>query len=391
MTLETNGADPASLDDGLQLTLTLTLGGSPFVQNFGTLGAGVKRITIDGRDGPDTIRIDQALAAPDTAHPLSCGLVCLDIIGGSGSDTLYGPILGTNWTIDGAGSGSADGITSFAGFENLVGGSDVVHGTASDEFRLVGTGSISTIDGGAGLDTLVGPDQANTWLVTGADAGTINGATGWAHVENLTGGTSTDLFEIGAGGSVTGVIDGGIDVPTAPGNATPPVDTLSYALVSTPVAVNLALLSAVGVAAFTGIDEIVGGMGIDDTFVGPGVSGDHVSWRVTGANAGEVDGLLTGNDDITTTTFSGFENRSRFPPRPARRGHGPGHDRRTRRLRRRHDDALRADVNLGHDDDQPPPDPLRRSGADAAGSGNAGLQGDQRVGVRRHDRDRGRP
>ena len=76
MTLATNGSDPASLDNGLQLELTLALDGSPFVQSFGTPGAGVKTIKIDGRGGDDTIRINQVLAAPDTANPASCGLVC---------------------------------------------------------------------------------------------------------------------------------------------------------------------------------------------------------------------------------------------------------------------------------------------------------------------------
>src|SRR4029077_15260589 len=126
--------------------------------------------TIDGRAGADAIRINQAIAAPDTEHP-GAFLVSLDVTGGTGSDTLYGPILGTNWRIDGADGGSADGISSFSGIENLVGGRGVAHGAASDEFRLVDPGSISgTIDGGAGIDRLVGPDVPNTWEITGADA-----------------------------------------------------------------------------------------------------------------------------------------------------------------------------------------------------------------------------
>ena len=43
----------------------------------------------------------------------------------------------------------------------------------ADEFAMRSTGSIGSIAGGGGANTLVGPDTANTWTVTGADAGTL--------------------------------------------------------------------------------------------------------------------------------------------------------------------------------------------------------------------------
>ena len=45
-----------------------------------------------------------------------------------------------------------------------------------------------------------------------------------------------------------------------------------------------------------------------DSLVGPGQPGELATWRITGAGAGEVDGVLPGDENATTTTFSGFEH-----------------------------------------------------------------------------------
>ena len=66
-----------------------------------------------------------------------------------------------------------------------------------------------TFDGGAGTDTLVGPAADTTWDVTGPDTGTVAGVD-FASVENLTGAPDNqDTFVLGAGGSVSGLVDGG--------------------------------------------------------------------------------------------------------------------------------------------------------------------------------------
>ncbi|MFL6013428.1 MAG: hypothetical protein ACJ74P_03940, partial [Gaiellaceae bacterium] len=262
------------------------------------------------------IRIDHAIGAVDPDDDTKC-LVCLHIDGGAGTDTLYGPTDGTTWTIDAANGGSAAGITSFAGIENLVGGSDLTYGPAFDRFALEVGGSISGfIDGGAGLDQIIGPLQANTWTLSGADAGSVNGTTDYQNIENPTGGGLNDTFNVLAGATVSGVLSGGFDAP--PPSSTPPaaplppppppVDTLSFASLATPVTVNLSLLTATGIAAFGGIDSIVGGSSPNDLLIGPGVVGDNVNWRINAANAGEVDGVLPDGDDITTTLFSSFES-----------------------------------------------------------------------------------
>ena len=75
-------------------------------------------------------------------------------------------------------------------------------------------GMLVTIAGGAGTNTLVGPNSANTWDITGMNAGTLNGApllstVRFSSIRSLTGGTGADTFKLENGQGVTGNIDGG--------------------------------------------------------------------------------------------------------------------------------------------------------------------------------------
>src|SRR5262249_23298119 len=91
-------------------------------------------------------------------------------------------------------------------------GSLTVEGHAGDDtvtFLEKTGGGTYTFTGGGGDDTIVGPDLNNNWTITGADAGSLNGAFGYSGVENLTGGAGNDNFAVSAGGSVSGTIDGG--------------------------------------------------------------------------------------------------------------------------------------------------------------------------------------
>ncbi|MBI2927688.1 MAG: PxKF domain-containing protein [Verrucomicrobia bacterium] len=75
-----------------------------------------------------------------------------------------------------------------------------------------GSGDWSILDGAAS-DSLYGKDRANTWKITGNNAGTVSGL-GFSNIENLTGRTSDDLFVFANGAGVSGQIDGGIGSDT---------------------------------------------------------------------------------------------------------------------------------------------------------------------------------
>ena len=86
----------------------------------------------------------------------------------------------------------------------------VIGGAGSDRIRLVGSTSRSVqVDGGGGVDTLVGPGGDLDWTVTGTGAGAVAGID-FAGFEYLVGAADTqDTFTIAEGGALTGGVDGG--------------------------------------------------------------------------------------------------------------------------------------------------------------------------------------
>jgi hypothetical protein len=130
-----------------------------------------------------------------------------------------------------------------------------------------------TFNGGAGADTLIAPNVANTWTITAAGTGSLNSGgspVAFTGIENLTGGTDTD--------------------------------TVSYAAIPRAVTVNLQTNKVtvpsngtVLTAVFTNIDSFVGSGTAADTLIGRDQSN---TWAISGANAGTVSGVA----------FSGFEN-----------------------------------------------------------------------------------
>ena len=121
----------------------------------------------------------------------------VDLSGGSlaGIPITYGGSLnaaltvvgsaGTSWTFDGgAGTVSADGLA-------------------------LSYSNVSSLSGGAGVDTLHGPAADTVWHVTGAGSGAVGGAT-FSGFENLVGAAGNrDQFVFGAHGALAGGIDGG--------------------------------------------------------------------------------------------------------------------------------------------------------------------------------------
>jgi hypothetical protein len=222
------------------------------------------------------------------------------------ADTLQGANIANIWTITGANAGNVDGI-AFAGIAKLTGG------TLTDAFRFT-TGSVSgAVDGGGGTDTLdysaggaavtvnlvtdtatgtggfanienlvgstaadtlLGPNVAGTWSITGANAGTV-GTFRFSAVENLKGGSADDAFQFAPAGSVSGRVSGGLGT-----------NTLDYSLDGgLAVTVNLATSTASRTGGFAGILAVVGSTSARDTLVGPNVAS---TWSITDTNAGAV-------------------------------------------------------------------------------------------------------
>ncbi|MGH3237474.1 MAG: beta strand repeat-containing protein, partial [Streptosporangiaceae bacterium] len=162
----------------------------------------------------------------------------------------------------------------FSNFADLIGGS------GNDNFMLAG-GSVTSINGGAGSNTLTGNNSGDGFNISAANSGSVTGlVTGFSNIQNLTGGTGNDTFTLSGTGNLSGVITGGGGVDTLVGNNL----TNTWAISG----VNAGTLSdANGSNSFAGITNLTGGSG-NDTLTG--VAGGS-NWSITGANAVSVSGM----------------------------------------------------------------------------------------------------
>ncbi|MDX6766629.1 MAG: filamentous hemagglutinin N-terminal domain-containing protein [Candidatus Methylacidiphilales bacterium] len=175
--------------------------------------------------------------AAGTSNKVTGGLSNIQtVIGGSGNDDLTGSSSFSS-TLQGGGGDDTYRVT-FGGAaitttitEVALGGTDTVEVTGTsgaDTFTMTAATTLSdgqhavvfggqvedvNLDGLGAVDTLVGFNQANTFNVTGADAGDL-GVIDFTSIESLTGGNVSDAFVFTALGSLGGDLQGGSGVDT---------------------------------------------------------------------------------------------------------------------------------------------------------------------------------
>ncbi len=186
-------------DDGGTDTDTITATGlfAPVTVNGGVgddtvnLGAGNlfnfnSGVIVKSGGGVDTVNVNEQTDANDREY---------DLVGAALQRHLAAPL--ESEYVD---------VLTFATLEKLA----LNTGTGNNLIKLqtVPAGTTVAINGGGGTDTLVGPNVAETWNITGPNAGSFAGAT-FSSVESLTGGTAGDTFKFTSAGSLTGKIDGG--------------------------------------------------------------------------------------------------------------------------------------------------------------------------------------
>jgi hypothetical protein len=152
------------------------------------------------------------------------------------------------WTASSSPTGG--GVTSLVLYGSEVNNSvNTTYYVASIPSFYYGT----DILGGTGTNTLIGPNTTNTWDITGADAGRLDGTVGFTGIGNLIGGAGVDTFAFTSAASQVANINGG-GAPLGQGNW---LDYTSYPLA---VTVNLATGKATGVTGFVGnIQDVFGG------------------------------------------------------------------------------------------------------------------------------------
>ena len=242
-------------------------------------------IQVNTLAGDDSLTIDAS-----NGNPIPAGGLAYD--GGSGTNTLALTVGTNTWNITGTDSGNTDGgLVTFTNVQDLVGGS------GNDNFIFAAAGSVAAIDGGAGSNTITGPNQAETWNITGSNAGNVSGLVGsFTNIRNLAGGSGADDFVFAAAGALTGAIDGGAGS-----------DTLDFSAKTT--AQNVTLTGLGPTDGFSGTEASVGGGFTNiDAVIG---SATATPQTLTGANL-TATWTIGGSDTYAsgghTLTFSNFQD-----------------------------------------------------------------------------------
>jgi hypothetical protein len=151
--------------------------------------------------------------APANINYVNADVTSITVNGGGGGNTftvnstIGGFGLGRTTTIN-AGSGNDAFINNGLALPNAVNNFNGQGGNDTFTFNVLSSSTVN-IDGGTGNDTIVGTNNAQTWNITGADAGNAPGlVNNFAAVENLVGGAGADTFAFAAGGFLSGSVTG---------------------------------------------------------------------------------------------------------------------------------------------------------------------------------------
>jgi acrosin len=193
-------SDDFVFSDGVGVTGTITGGGGADTLDFSNYSSGLTATISTGDTG--------SISSGSVGFNFSA---VGSLVGGQGDDAF---VFDDGATLSGSidGSGGSDTL-DFSSY--LTGQSVTLTGLGSVGFD----GTVSTITGGfsnisnfagstSGTDTLTGANLSNTWTLTSANAGDINGIFTFSNVENLVGGSQDDTFAFQPGASVSGQIDG---------------------------------------------------------------------------------------------------------------------------------------------------------------------------------------
>ena len=256
----------------------------------GTVAGGADSDTIDFADATAAVTVELS-GTPDTdgfdgtaAGGASATFSGVNTLAGGGNDgdTLSGLDAMSTWTLGTNDSYESNSQTlAFSDIEHMQGGSMVDEFTVSD----------------AHTGNLMGGGGADEFTLTAALTGAVSGEGGG------------DTFNLGAGGSVSGTVDGGAGS-----------DTLSYSTRSTTVAVTVSAMpvadgfagTATDTGGFADISVVTGGSATNDSFTGASdgsLSGSTYSVNALSLTVNSFESLgipeLTGTNAATTWTIDG--------------------------------------------------------------------------------------
>jgi hypothetical protein len=214
-----DGIQPITFDSGVSLVVYASAGGGTVdVPIYG--GNSLTQIQVNSGDtvtvgsqagqGLSQITADLAIVSQprterphvildDSADPRTPRTIAL------GSDPLFGYLV-SGLANASQGRGRIGLSLDPASPVSIVAGAATVLFQVKD---LTNAPALSLVGNAQGTTTLQGPNTANTWQITGTNAGTLDGTVAFSGVQNLIGGSAGNTFAFHTGGSLAGTLNGG--------------------------------------------------------------------------------------------------------------------------------------------------------------------------------------
>ncbi len=212
--------------------------------------------------------------AVDTFTLAATGGITTEINGGSGTgdELISERTVTTSWAINSDNGGTVDGVGLFTSIEKLTGSS------ADDNFTIVLSASIGTIDGAEGTNKLTGPNQGNDWTLTSATDGTLfDRNTSPKQLASFTN------IQVIVGGSATDYLTAFDDINTWSLNST-----------------DYRITDSVGTRLFSSMEYLIGGA-LDDSFQ---ISVDVGNLDISGGNESGKDSFVFSVDDTNENLWT---------------------------------------------------------------------------------------
>ncbi|MFO0881652.1 MAG: calcium-binding protein [Gemmataceae bacterium] len=325
----TGNAGADTFDVTAAATVSGGLSGGDDVDDFNIVNATLTG-SIDAGAGADTVDLTGA------------GRVTGNIVAGTEDDVIT--LAGTSSVGGTIAGGAGTDTLSFAGSTNArtvtLSALGVTDGFNGSETDVVGFSDINILVGSSNTDTLIGMNAVATWDVDGTNTYTSTNILAFSAMENLTGGSAVDTFNVTAnhagnlsgmsgadefylsnGATLTGNISGGAGADVVSLADTAAVvgavaggadsDTLTYASFTAAITMTVSGSDADGysgtgnaLTSFSGINVLTGTAGTDAMVSDANAAGAFV---VSSANAGTF--TYTGaNGGAGTLAFSAMEN-----------------------------------------------------------------------------------
>jgi hypothetical protein len=294
----------------------INAGGGDDIINIDTLS----RVSnaIDGGSNNDTLNI----SVGNQTIELGDRFTDIEVLNGTGSNTLQASNTNNTWTITGNNKGTVNdtlNLVNYNNFSTLVGGNltdnfilsainqvsglingglgtDSVQLTTADQTVILGTDitNIENLFATVGVNKLQAGNVNNAWQITGDNIGIVAGTT-FNNFSDLVGGTADDSFTLDTMNQISGVIDGG---------AGPGINSVMLTTANQHIILETDI---------TRIDTLVAAIGSNTLQAADVIN----TWAITGNNKGNVAGVnfshissLVGGSAIDSFTLSTMDDLS---------------------------------------------------------------------------------